>query len=100
MKIGLAVCKCEINFNDNNITTFMFTEMSMGATFHHSVFQQALFAFVYKYWISFFSLCLKVITIRAWCLDARFIVYHTDVRNMYFLGYENTNFGSNDAESE
>lgn len=42
MKIGLAVCKCEINFNDNNITTFMFTEMSIGATFHHSVFQQAL----------------------------------------------------------
>lgn len=53
MKIGLAVCKCEINFNDNNITTFMFTEMSIGATFHHSVFQQAL-SFVYKYWISFF----------------------------------------------
>lgn len=99
MKIGLAVCKCEINFNDNNITTFMFTEMSIGATFHHSVFQQALCVCL-QILDQFFSLCLKVITIRAWCLDDRFIVYHTDVRNMYFSGYENTNFGSNDAESE
>lgn len=94
MKIGLAVCKCDINFNDN-ITTFMFAEMSIRATFHHSVFSAQDLLFVYKYWITFvFSLSQSDYFQRIlWYSFHR--IHHTGVSKIIFAS---ANFCSNDAK--